>query len=133
MSSDRAEPPAAAEEPAKLRPEYTRGELRKATMAGNQAEAELIQGMLLEEGIPSTLRRMGGFDVPDFLAAGPRDVLVPESALAAAHELLTPIGQAPEQSLEIPREQRPAGLLPGFLVALAVAALLVYLLFEVIT
>ena len=33
--------------------------------------------MLLEEGIPSLLRRSGGFDVPDFLAAGPRDVLVP--------------------------------------------------------
>ena len=35
--------------------------------------------MLLEEGIPSLTRRSGGFDVPDFLAAGPRDILVPQS------------------------------------------------------
>ena len=39
--------------------------------ARNQAEAEFIQGMLLEEGVPSLLRRSAGFDVPDFLAAGP--------------------------------------------------------------
>ena len=29
----------------------------------------MIQGLLLEEGIPSLARRSGGFDVPDFLAA----------------------------------------------------------------
>ena len=56
--------------------------------ARNQAEAEFIQGLLLEEGVPSLLRRSAGFDVPDFLAAGPRDVLVPESALATAREVL---------------------------------------------
>ena len=42
--------------------------------ARNQAEAEFIQGLLLEEGVPSMLRRTRGFDVPDMLAAGPRDV-----------------------------------------------------------
>ena len=50
----------------------------------NQAEAEFIQGLLLEEGVPSLLRRSRGFDVPDYLAAGPRDVLVPESGAPAA-------------------------------------------------
>ena len=54
----------------------------------NQSEAELIQGILLEEGVPSVLRRSAGFDVPDFLAAGPRDVLVPESGAELARELL---------------------------------------------
>ena len=54
----------------------------------NQAEAELIQGILLEEGVPSVLRRSAGFDVPDFLAAGPRDVMVPESGAELARELL---------------------------------------------
>jgi hypothetical protein len=34
------------------------------------------------------LRRAAGFDVPDFLAAGPRDVLVPQSGLATAREIL---------------------------------------------
>ena len=34
------------------------------------------------------LRRAPGFDVPDFLAAGPRDVLVPRGGEEAARELL---------------------------------------------
>ena len=34
------------------------------------------------------LRRSRGFDVPDFLAAGPRDVLVPASGAQAAREAL---------------------------------------------
>ena len=34
------------------------------------------------------LRRTAGFDVPDFLAAGPRDVLVPQSGAEAAREAL---------------------------------------------
>ena len=37
--------------------------MRVAT-AQNQPEAELIQGLLLEAGIPSLVRRSGGFDVP---------------------------------------------------------------------
>jgi len=44
--------------------------------------------MLLEEGVPSTLRRTMGFDVPDMLAAGPRDVMVPLSGHAAARDVL---------------------------------------------
>jgi hypothetical protein len=61
----------------------------------NQAEAELIQGLLLEWGVPSVLRRTAGFDVPDFLAAGPRDVLVPESGAETAHEVLLQADLAP--------------------------------------
>ena len=64
----------------KIKPQLTEGRLVKVAWARNQAEAEFIQGMLLEEGVPSMLRRSAGFDVPDFLAAGPRDVLVPETA-----------------------------------------------------
>jgi hypothetical protein len=73
----------------KIRPEYARGELVRVGGARNQAEAELIRGYLLEEGIPSLLRRSAAFDVPDFLAAGQRDVLVPLSGAPAARELLT--------------------------------------------
>lgn len=72
----------------KIKPQYAEGELVKVARAENQTEAEFIEGMLLEEGIPSMLRRSRGFDVPDFLAAGPRDVLVPESAVQAAREAL---------------------------------------------
>jgi hypothetical protein len=57
--------------------------------ARNQAEAEFIQALLREEGVPSMVRRTAGFDVPDFLAAGPRDVLVPEAAADLARQILT--------------------------------------------
>ena len=79
----------------KIRPEYTRGELVRVAGGRNQPEAELIQGLLLEEGVPSILRRSAGFDVPDFLAAGPRDVLVPEAGSEAARELLHQADLAP--------------------------------------
>lgn len=69
-------------------PRYTEGEPVKAVGARNQTEAEFIQSLLLEEGIPSMVRRARGFDVPDFLAAGPRDVLVPQSGVSAAREVL---------------------------------------------
>ena len=72
----------------KVKPQYTRGEPVKVGFARNQAEAELIQGLLLEEGIPSFLKRSRGFDVPDFLAAGPRDILVPQAAAEAARGAL---------------------------------------------
>jgi Putative prokaryotic signal transducing protein len=92
--------------------------------ARNQAEAEFIQGLLLEEGVPSMLRRSAGFDVPDFLAAGPRDVLVPESGVATAREVLL---QAELVSAEPPRPPvAPARLLVGLLVALVVGAALVW-------
>jgi len=79
----------------KIDPRYTEGELVRVAGGRNQAEAELIQGLLLEEGVPSILRRTAGFDVPDFLAAGPRDVLVPESGAAPAREVLLEAELAP--------------------------------------
>jgi hypothetical protein len=79
----------------KIDPRFTEGELVRVAGGRNQAEAELIQGLLLEEGIPSILRRTAGFDVPDFLAAGPRDVLVPQAGAEAAHELLHQADLAP--------------------------------------
>lgn len=62
--------------------------LRKVAWARNQAEAELIQGLLREHGVPSVERRERGFDVPDFLAAGPRAILVAEQAFERAREVL---------------------------------------------
>ena len=72
----------------KIKPQLSEGQLVKAAGARNQAEAEFLQGLLLEEGVPSTLRRSAGFDVPDFLAAGPRDVMVPESGIEVARDVL---------------------------------------------
>ena len=82
----------------KIKHQYTEGALVKVAWAANQPEAELIEALLLEEGIPSMTRRAGGFDVPDFLAAGPRDVLVPESGAQAAREVLEPPRDGPDPS-----------------------------------
>ena len=65
--------------------------------AMNQSEAELIQGLLREEGIPSFVRRAAGFDVPDMLAAGPREILVPANRAAEARDLLDAPVAEPEE------------------------------------
>lgn len=72
----------------KIDPRYTEGALCVAASGRNQSEAELIANLLLEEGIPSVTRRSRGSDVPDMLAAGRRDLLVAQSALPAAREVL---------------------------------------------
>ena len=84
------EPPASARQrrARKIKPQYAEGKLVKVVRAANQPEAEFIEGLLLEEGIPCMLRRSAGFDVAESLAAGPRDVLVPESGAEAAREAL---------------------------------------------
>jgi hypothetical protein len=79
----------------KIDPTLSEGDLVRVAGGRNQAEAELIQGLLLEWGVPSILRRTAGFDVPDFLAAGPRDVLVPESGAETAREVLLQADLAP--------------------------------------
>ncbi|MBV9415121.1 MAG: DUF2007 domain-containing protein [Solirubrobacterales bacterium] len=110
----------------KIKPQLTEGRLVRVAGARNQAEAEFIQGLLLEEGVPSLLRRSAGFDVPDFLAAGPRDVLVPEAGLATAREVLLEgeliSGETPAQVVT------PARLLVGLVAALAIGALVVWVL-----
>jgi hypothetical protein len=78
----------ARERARKVLPRYSQGPLVRVATARHQAEAEMLEGLLLEEGIPSLVRRSGGFDVPDFLAAGPREVLVPEAGAEVARELL---------------------------------------------
>ena len=121
---------AAHERARKIRPEFTRGELVRVAGGRNQAEAELIQGLLLEEGVPSLLRRTAGFDVPDFLAAGPRDVMVPESGAERARETLN------EAQMGAPDvEGQPFGSLAlrifaGLLVVGFVGLLLAWVLFQ---
>jgi hypothetical protein len=64
------------------------GKLIKVAFARNQAEAEMIQGLLSEGGMPSVLKRARGFDAPEFMAAGPHDVLVDSSHADKAKALL---------------------------------------------
>jgi hypothetical protein len=110
----------------KVRPQFARGGLHRVTGGRNQSDAELIQGILLDQGIPSILRRTRGFDVPDFLAAGPRDVMVPESGYGQARRLLSDADlltvEAPPGSM--PGIGSPArlaiGLAIGFMLALGI-------------
>jgi hypothetical protein len=118
----------------KIHPPYAEGELVRVATAQNQPEAELLQGLLLEEGVPSLVRRSGGFDVPDFLAAGPRDILVPrggEEAARAALGTQAPTGSATRPApVRARRAQRPlvralALVLAALLLALVVAGVVV--------
>ena len=43
----------------RVRPEFAKGPLAKVGWARNQAEAEMMEGLLLEQGIPSLVRRIG--------------------------------------------------------------------------
>jgi hypothetical protein len=108
----------------KIKPQLSEGELVRVIGASNQAEAEMIQGMLLEEGVPSLLRRALGSDVPDFLAAGRRDVLVPASGLTTAREVLL---QA-EMISATPTSSTAAGrVLAGLLAAVVLVGLVVWI------
>ena len=110
----------------KIDPRYAEGPLVRVAGGSNQSEAELIQGLLLEEGVPSILRRTPGFDVPDFLAAGPRDVMVPESGAAAAYEVLQQSDLAPAAAANW--RPNPVKLVAAIVLGGAAAALIAYLL-----
>ncbi len=115
----------------KIKPQLAEGELVRAAWARNQSEAEFIQGLLLEEGVPSVLRRSAGFDVPDMLAAGPRDILVARSGMATAREVLLQAELIDDQ----PPSSPPAvatRLMAGLLAALVVGALVIWLMFELL-
>ncbi|HLM27597.1 MAG TPA: hypothetical protein VK304_11595 [Thermoleophilaceae bacterium] len=112
----------------KIRPEFADGPLVTVAGARHLAEAELIQGLLLEEGVPSVLKRTAGFDVPDFLAAGPRDVLVPQTGASFARELLLGTELAPTQG--DPPARRPVLLALVVGGGAALCALLAWLLIE---
>lgn len=64
------------------------GKLVKVAFARTQAEAEMMQGLLQDSGISSILKRTRGFDNPDFLAAGPHDVMVNADHAKKAREVL---------------------------------------------
>ena len=111
----------------KIKPQYAEGPLVRVAGARHQAEAEFIQGLLLEEGVPSMLRRTRGFDVPDMLAAGPRDVMVPQTGADAAREVLL---QAELISDEPPRPaaDRSFRIFAAVLIGVVVLGLIVWAL-----
>jgi hypothetical protein len=89
------------------------GKLIKVGFARNQAEAEMLQALLLESDIPSILKRSGGFDAPEFLAAGPRDIWVnrghAEEARRVLEETLTESESEEREELEGEARLRATG------------------------
>jgi hypothetical protein len=67
------------------------GDLVKVAFARNEIEGEMLQGLLAEAGIPSVLKRSLGFDNPDFLSSGPRDLMVNRSDAERAREVLSDV------------------------------------------
>src|SRR5690349_14874397 len=67
------------------------GPMVKVAFARNQVEGEMLQGLLSEEGIPSMLKRSAGFDNPDFLSGGPRDVYVASGQAQQARQVLADV------------------------------------------
>lgn len=61
----------------------------KVAFARHQPEAEMLVGLLAELEIPALVRRTT-IDVPDMLAGGPREVLVPADRELEARALLDP-------------------------------------------
>ena len=56
--------------------------------APNESLAMMVEGLLRGENIPVLIQRSQGFDVPEFLAAGPRVILVPGWAEPEAREIV---------------------------------------------
>jgi Putative prokaryotic signal transducing protein len=119
------------------------GKLVKVAFARNQVEAEMLQGLLSEAGIPSVLQRSFGFDNPDFLASGPRDVMVNQGTAKRAREVLaeTMIESEEDERAELEGQRRlargetgvtsPAKLAFWIGVAVLGAFLLCLLLYEI--
>ena len=99
--------------------------LVKVGWARHQAEAEMLAGMLEDQGVPCLLRRAGGFDVPDYMAAGPRDILVPADQAERAREMLTGPDASPAPPAGEPR--RPANVRSVALALVAIIAIAVLL------
>jgi hypothetical protein len=112
----------------KIKPQLTEGPLTFVVRASNQVEAEFIQGLLLEEGVPSMTKRSAGFDVPDFLAGGPRDVLVPGAAAEIAREALLAAEIDPAAPVGPP--VTVVRLAIGLLTALAIGVAVIWLIWH---
>lgn len=111
----------------RLRPEYAQGELVAVTTVRHVAEAEMLRDMLLDEGIPATVRPARSFD-PRFFTGGvgPHEVLVRSSGHDAAYELVH--GEPPQPGSPTSRGRPEQGnVLAIVLLGVGLIAFLVWL------
>jgi hypothetical protein len=107
------------------------GRLVRVVQARNPTEAQLMQGVLLDAGIPSIDRATRAFDILDLLAVGPRDILVAEGAVEEARQLLGVEAPAlATGSTPLAFAEAPSRLLAKLAVALVVAAAIVWVLWR---
>lgn len=114
----------------------------KVAFARTQPEAEMLQGLLSDAGIPSMLKRSAGFDNPEFLPSGPRDVYVVVDLAKRAREVLagTMIESEQDEATQLESERRlargetgeiPPARLAFWLVAIALGGCLIaWLLYQ---
>jgi hypothetical protein len=96
------------------RSDIAHADLVKVAHAHDAVGAEFLQALLDDAAIASVVRWPPGFDEPDRLAVGPRDVLVPAADADMALEVLRM-----EDPAAVPRSSR---VFAALLIALALAA-----------
>jgi hypothetical protein len=109
-----------------VRHTHAEADVVRIAVAHHQPEAERIQRLLRAAGVSSTVQRTPGFDVPEKLASGPRDILVPRSAVDDARYVLLRAGLDDRATMPpLTRRGRILFGLEGVLAALSALALLV--------
>ena len=114
-------------------PREAGGPLVRVVQARNPTEAQLMQSVLLDAGIPSIDRPTRAFDILDLLAVGPRDILVAAHAIDEARTLLgveAPV--APVGSTPVAFSEAPSRLLAKVVVAFAGGAGLAWALWQLL-
>ena len=108
-------------------------DLVKVAYADDEFAAEFLQGLLREADVGSVVRRAPGFDVPEFLTAGPRHVLVAASDVPLAQDALRELdpGESGPPSRRS-RADRRSRVLAGLLIPVALVALVVCLATDVV-
>jgi hypothetical protein len=107
-------------------------DLVKVAYAHDQTEAKFLQGLLDDADVVSVVRRAPGFDVPGFLAVGPRHVLVAASDVPIARDVLRQ-GDPDETALPMRSSaNRPSRVRAGLLIGAALVALVVCLATDVL-
>jgi hypothetical protein len=100
----------------------TDNDLVKVAYAGDEAEAEFVQGLLRNADVGSVVRRAPGFDVPEFLAAGPREVLVAASDVPVARDVLREVVPDEPEPPARSGADRPSPVVVGLLIVVALVA-----------
>ena len=110
----------------RVRPEYASGDLVKVAVVSSPAEADLIVGILLDQGIPARAAN----DLATVFPTSSRDILVPQAAYEAARALVADTGEhhlAPEATIRAPLK-----LALGMFIGLGAGAALAWALIELV-